>query len=710
MGFISELKRRNVFRMTGIYLVAAWLIIQVANNILPVFGTSPWVLKTLIIALAIGLLPTVILSWVFELTPDGLKRDAEVDSTGVVAQQTILRLNRLLIGALLLALAYFVVDKFIISRTPETPAVAVATITQRPSIAVLPFDNRSSVAEDAFFVDGMHDDILTQLSKISGLKVISRTSVEPFRNTKLSMREIARQLGVKTILEGGVQRGGNRVRINMQLIDAETDDHLWAETYDRELNVENIFAIQSEVTAAITSSLQARLTKGEKADLSDRPTKSLAAWEAFQLGKQRRARRNSASLAEAEEYFSKAIALDPDFTLANVLLADTYISQIWYSGKDRIQQLDKASVIIERVRKSNPEMPEALSTAGTIAIYRNDTQTGEQLLRKALTLRPNYVPAMHVLADYLPKIGKSDEAIQMVHRAISIDPLSSVLYGKLSALEEDRGHFETAKTGYVKALEIDPEFASGLSGLAMLNAYAFRRLDLAVIQSQKTIGMDLGNPMYLDLLALVYQDMGMAEDSRKTAMQLYPKHGQAFACSLTIAELLAGNAEASERLAAKVPTLYCGKYWQLRNGKYQSLIDNARQEYPVLFDSNAIPDAYQTINAYPVLVSLNALGRHAEAKAIADRMLRSLKPAVRMGLYGYGLTDVALLAQSGRKQEALTTLELAIDAGWQGPYWLFMRDFEQALDPIRDEPRFHAAFARLQKAVDAQRGHLPTNP
>ncbi|MBP7370820.1 MAG: hypothetical protein KA902_05210 [Arenimonas sp.] len=718
MGFIAELKRRNVIRMAGLYLVAAWLITQVAGTVLPMFDAPAWLPRTVVIVLAIGFLPVLVLAWIFELTPDGLKRDADLNSSQATSPQIATRMNQLIIAILVLALIYFAIDKFIIGRSvigaKENPvATDLQTATNKrvsPSIAVLPFNNRSALPDDAFFVDGMHDDILTQLSKISGLKVISRTSVESFRDSKLSLREIAQRLGVKTILEGAVQRGGNRVRINMQLIDAETDGHLWAETYDRELNAENIFAIQSEVTAAITGSLQAKLTDGEKADLSDIPTKSLAAWEAFQLGKQRRGKRTSASLDEAERYFNKAITLDPNFTLARVLLADTYISQIWYSGKDLKTQLDKASVIIEAVRQINPTMPEALSTAGTIAIYRQDTKTGEQLLRQALSLRPNYVPAMHVLADYLPRIGKPDEAIQMIDRAIAIDPLSSVLYGKRAAIFEDTGRFESAKSSYLKAMEIDPDFPNGPAGLATLDAYVFRQLDLGLTEALKAIALDPGNPLFLNMLAVMYQDIGLNEKSRETAQRLYAQYGQEFSCTLSYAELFAGNAKESQQLSQKVPEYSCSKYWQLRTGGHQEFIKATLQENPELVDGNATLSTYQTINAYPVVVSLNAVGRHSEANAMAERMLMSLKPSVRMGINGYGLIDVALLAQLGRREQALATLEKAIDAGWQGPYWQYMRDFDPALEPIRHDLRFRAAFARLESLLSIQRARFTAKP
>lgn len=716
MGLIAELKRRNVFRMAGLYLVACWLIIQVANNILPVFEVPGWVLKTLIIALAIGLVPVLALSWAFEFTPEGLKRDAEVDAGSADIVNSSRRLNRLLIGTLLLALAYFVVDKFLISRAPapETPlatAVQNAAVKQeRPSIAVLPFDNRSAVAEDAFFVDGMHDDILTQLSKISGLKVISRTSVETFRDSKLSIRDIARKLGVKTILEGGVQRGGNRVRINMQLIDAESDNHLWAETYDRELSAENIFAIQSEVTAAITTSLKTRLTAGEASGLQERPTQILAAWEAFQLGNQRRAKRNSTSLAEAETYFKKAVALDPQFYLAQVLLADTYISQAWYSGKELTVQLDKASAIIEVVRKARPQMPEALSTAGTIAIYRGQEEVGERQLRAVLAQRPNYVPALHVLADHLPGTGRRPEALQMIDRAISVDPLSAVLYGKRAAIHEDQGNYAAAKADYLKALEIDPGFASAKAGIGTLNAYIFNRLDLSVKDIQAVIAWDPGNPMYQNMLTVIYQDIGMSEDSRNTARQLIAKYGDSFSCMLSYAELFAGNTEVSRRLAERVPQDTCGRYWVQRQGQHQRVINDTVGAFPQLLDAKSKPTAFQSLSYYPVVYSLNALGRQAEAKALAIRMRESLKPMPLMGLYGYGLTDVVLLAQTGQHQEALDALESAIDQGWQGPYWRFMRDFEPGLEPIRNEPRFRAAFGRVEASVATQRARLPAVP
>ena len=221
----------------------------------------------------------------------------------------------------------------------------------------------AKLEDDAFFVDGIHDDILTQLSRVSALKVISRTSVEQFRETKLPIKSIAEQLGVKSILEGGVQRGGDRVRINVQLIDASTDAHLWAETYDRELTAENIFAIQTELAAAIATALKAALTPAERARVDSIPTRNLDAWEAYQLGKQRMAKRTSAGLAEAEQFFRKAMSLDPDFALAYVGLADTLRLEVDYSGASPESKLPEAVEFVQKALDIGPESGRSLGVA-----------------------------------------------------------------------------------------------------------------------------------------------------------------------------------------------------------------------------------------------------------------------------------------------------------------------------------------------------------
>jgi len=274
----GELKRRNVVRVGIAYAVVAWLVLQVADVVLNNIEAPSWVFQAILLLLVICLPFTLIFSWAFELTPEGLKKEKYIDRSRSITHATGRRLDFAIIGVLVVALAFFAFERFV--WHDHDPKLLATTGDLEKSIAVLPFDNRSADESDAYFVDGIHDDILTQLHKLSGLdKVISRTSVERYRDTEMSMPEIAAELGVATILEGGVQRAGDRVRINVQLIDAARDQHLWAENYNVELTTANVFEIQSEISLVIAEALQAALTGDEASDLTKLPTESLAAWE-----------------------------------------------------------------------------------------------------------------------------------------------------------------------------------------------------------------------------------------------------------------------------------------------------------------------------------------------------------------------------------------------------------------------------------------------
>ncbi|MBL8273967.1 MAG: hypothetical protein JNJ74_09155, partial [Xanthomonadales bacterium] len=261
MSLFAELQRRNVIRMAGLYLVVAWLVVQVAETLLPIFGAPAWVLKTLVGLLAIGFVPTLVFAWLYELTPEGLKRDGEVPPDQSIAAQTAQRMDRLIGVALVAVVALVAADRYwprdrdagqpidtvavVAGDAPvpdaaqgpvaTAPNAAAAAKSKQGSVAVLPFANRSAEPDTAYFVDGVHDDLLTQLSRNPDLKVISRTSVMEYRDTTKKMRQIGQELGVAHLLEGAVQRSGKRVRITAQLIDAASDEHLWAETFDREL-------------------------------------------------------------------------------------------------------------------------------------------------------------------------------------------------------------------------------------------------------------------------------------------------------------------------------------------------------------------------------------------------------------------------------------------------------------------------------------------
>ena len=259
MSIFRELNRRGVIRTGVAYTIVAWLLIQVADILLDAFETPGWIFRLLIILLAIGFPVSLVISWFFEFTPRGLMRESTIEPD--MARKRVFRgsVNVVIMSILVSALALFAVDRFWL-RSGSAPGPSTESDNNR-TIAVLPFINRSSLEEDRYFAEGIHDDLLTTLAKIDSLRVTSRTSVMRYGDGNTSIPEIGRELGVASVLEGGVQRAGQQVRINAQLIDAATDEHLWAETFDHEISTDNLFAIQSEITRAIAGALRAQLSK-----------------------------------------------------------------------------------------------------------------------------------------------------------------------------------------------------------------------------------------------------------------------------------------------------------------------------------------------------------------------------------------------------------------------------------------------------------------
>ena len=420
MSFFAELKRRNVFKVGVAYAVTAWILLQLIDVVGDILALPEWVPKLILLLLAVGLIPALIFSWAFEMTPEGVKREKDVDRSHSITNVTGQKLNNVIIGVLVVALGYFAIDKFILTpgsaqpgsdpfsqqagestatvreKRALTPVEAIAQAAEaepaisRQSIAVLPFANRSRQEDDEFFVEGMHDDLLTNLARISALKVISRTSVLRYKDTELPIPEIAAALGVATIMEGAVQRSGNTVRINVQLIDAQTDEHLWAEIYDRELTAENLFAIQSEISQAIADALQATLTPDEKGRINTAPTNNLQAHDAFLRGRQLMATRNSDSLQQAVEAFQMAVDLDPKFALAWVGLGNSYLLLVTYGTLTEEESIPLRQDAIKHALDLDDELGEAYASQATLHGVLQQYDQAETAYLKAIELSPNY--------------------------------------------------------------------------------------------------------------------------------------------------------------------------------------------------------------------------------------------------------------------------------------------------------------------------------
>ena len=312
-NFFGELKRRNVYKVAIAYAVVAWLLIQIATQVFPFFEIPNWAVRLVVLLLVIGFPIALILAWAFEITPEGIKRAEDVDLSQSITRRTGRKLDFLIIGVLLLVIAVFAYQRF-------GPGQKVAVATPEKSIAVLPFENRSEDRANAYFADGIQDEILTRLAKIADLKVISRTSTQHYKSAPENLSEIARQLGVAHIVEGSVQKSGDAVRVNVQLIKAANDSHLWADTFDRKLT--DIFSVESEVAKAIADQLRAHLTGQEEQVIAAKPTDNVEAYDVYLRGLAYNLKPlNPANALGAQKHLREAVRLDPKFALSWALLS-----------------------------------------------------------------------------------------------------------------------------------------------------------------------------------------------------------------------------------------------------------------------------------------------------------------------------------------------------------------------------------------------------
>jgi TolB-like protein/Tfp pilus assembly protein PilF len=690
------------------YVAAAWVLLQGIDFLADAFHWPDAAKQIATLVLLVGLPVVLVLAW---FHGDRGEQRAGATEIGIIAV--------LLLGGGTLLWLYDPTDEApasaAVTDTPSATAKAVGD--PRPSIAVLPFDNRSREADDAFFVDGIHDDILTQLTKVGALKVIARTSVEQFRDTRLTTREIGERLGVTKVLEGGVQRAGDRVHVTVQLIDAATHTHLWAESYDRELTAANIFAIQSEVAAAIADALKASLTASEQVRMDAIPTEDLEAWQAYQIGKQRMAKRTSAGLAEAEQFFQRAIDRDPKFALAYVGLADTVRLQVNYSGKPRDPSFTQAEALIARALTLAPDLPEAIATSATLAYYRGDYKRSEAEFQRSIALNPNYSNAYLWYGELLSAIGRTKEAVRQTQIGLELDPISAILNSTLGGNFAQLGRFDEALMQFRKVIEIDPTMPNPYRAIGEVYAFGLGQLDAAMPWLEKAASLDPSNPVLPTILADLYLDLG-DETQAQRWLDLALEHGAQSAyvqSSAAVFALYRDDHDAFLTHARTMAALNPRQIWllrdaDLRGGDYAVARARYAKAFPALFATELPPirSLYDALAAIELAVVLQHAGEKDRAKALLDRSEAFIRTIPRMG-DGYGIADVAIHTLRGETATALAKLREAVDFGWSYG-WRYYRDFDPNLASIRSAPEFKAVFADIARDMAEQRARLAARP
>ncbi len=436
MSFFNELKRRNVFRVGIAYTVAAWLLIQVTDIVFPRIGLPDSAVTLVIALLAIGFIPALIFAWAFEMTTDGIKREKDVDRTQSITPQTARKLDRMIILSLALVLAWFLVDEYYLEPQQAEESVLTAASSPAPpdqstdtvnSIAVLPFVNMSADADNEYFSDGISEELLNVLVKVNALRVASRTSSFNYKGSDLSMTEIARELGVRHILEGSVRKAGNRVRITAQLINAESDRHVWSETYERELV--DIFDIQEEISNNIVTALKIALNVDETAAMgrAQRPTENPKAYELYLQGRFAWRQRQEDNIRRSIELFEKALVIDPDFARAHEALATAWSVLPSWSDLSNSESTLNGKPHAIRALELDPTLSEARAVLAEAIFNEHRWADGLAEYRKAIDNDPRN-PTLHQwLSEALGYMGYSSRALEQMQIAYHLDPTSPVI-------------------------------------------------------------------------------------------------------------------------------------------------------------------------------------------------------------------------------------------------------------------------------------------
>jgi len=464
-GLIGELSRRNVFRVAVVYLIAGWIILQVADIVFPALGLPDWTITFVIALLGIGFPVAVIFAWAFELTPDGLMREKDVDRTQSATPATGRRIDKVIIVLLVLGIGYFALDKFFL-RTGTAPD-AVAARDGLRSIAVLPLVNMSDDPANEYFSDGLADTLLHMLAQVKDLRVAARTSSFAFKGQNKDVRSIGEELNVETILEGSVQRSADRVRITVQLINTKDGYHLWSETYDRDLD--DIFAVQDEIAAAIADALQVTLGTVEQEAIAARGTDNIDAYELYLLGRHDWASRGFERLKRAQQYFEDAVEEDPNFAMAWVGLANTLFVMPWYDKDAKPDDgTPRAKEATERALELDPKLGEAYATLASIAHeFELDFDKSERLFEKAIELNPNHATTWHWYCNLLQSVGRPDEALEACTTSVRLDPLSPIINLNYAAATWDAGDRGQSLERMEHTVELDPDWPVGVHGLAI---------------------------------------------------------------------------------------------------------------------------------------------------------------------------------------------------------------------------------------------------
>jgi len=655
----------------------------------------------------------------YRLVPE--VRILPLKTTGPSSVRTALRIPVAgLVVILVGTLAWFAIDlpNLTVGDAVTTPAknapveIPVVQRERQPALAVLPFVNLSDDPSNLFFTDGIHDDLLTRISNIQAIKTISRTSVMTYRDSDKKLGVIAQELGVSTILEGGVQRSGDQVRINLQLIEAESDAHLWAHTYTRKLTATNVFVIQAEIAEAVAGVLQAILTDDERGRLEKSPTVNLQALDAYFMGNQYYNQATSEGYSKAVVAYQTAVELDPQFSSAYSKQALAVLEQVWNTGLPNKIQLEKSRPLIDRAILLDPQSSEAFTALGKWYAHFGDVEEAERAYEQAMALEPSSVIAL-VNYGNLMQWNKSDpaSAIRLYERAIELDPQNISLRVQLAESKKSVGQIDEGIRIMEGMIEGQPESAAGYRVLAQLYSDGKFRHDKGIRAMRRAFELDPNHPTNSFGNAYMHWRLG---DYDNTA--LWMNHIAKLVPDSEEARVYRGWAHIAQRNFESareefessksrsffywVGTFYLGGI-DTAEGRPEDAIERYK-DYAAKFDgklSNA--NFYFGIAA---IKAYRALGEQEKAQALIDQLISTRGANPPLTYHDSAIHEASIYALSGQAEAAIATLEEWVSRG--GATSLLQQHIRHGLDVLEDDPRYQSILRTVDSRLNQQKANL----
>lgn len=711
-SFFQELLKRKVIRGIALYVVVAWLIMQAAEIVLPAFDLPNWTLRVVIISLVAGLPIAALLSWAFDLTSRGIRREHSIRDKKSEPGKISRTIDFAIIGVLGVLATYFGWHYF------TTGSAVPEALASEPSIAVLPFVNMSGDASNEYFSDGISEELLNALAKVEGLKVAGRTSSFFYKGKDQDLRVIGNQLGVATVLEGSVRRSGDRVRVTAQLVSTDDGFHLWSDTFDYQLD--DIFEVQDKIAEAVVMALKGKLLGKDMAIMASTKTTTPIAYAFYLQGRDGLHRRTKESIVGAETMFRQSIDADPEYAPAWVGLAESYMLQHINHQLISMQEAEsKAEDAIQRALDLDENSAETYAALGLIRMEAKRYEEAETAFSRSLTINPNYPEALHWFGLLHRWRGEPDKAHSKLSRAIELDPLHRVARSNFAQLLLAQGDFEGATAVIKGSISITPEYAANPALLAAIIALGPMPDPAAALPYiDQAIALDPDKNDYRHYKIAIQLELGDIEGARATLREfqdILPGDPLALISEFAINANEGSDTDAATRLMEQLqanPDI-AEPFQYAVLGIVGSLTGNFSDAQTALEAMNPrlakeVPevDANNLQFAKLLAIAYHGLGDNKKMERLLSQIEAFSKKTSRFGPEGYQLADVEIAVLREDDDKAVELLQRAYDDGFRNRtvdgIWR-LRDYP-VFEPLKNRPD----FVRLVEQIEQYHQHLAT--